>query len=328
MSIFTNPNSPVLPGQLNGTGNYNATYIDEFNGIVEEVIKRKCYGMKLAQPRTVKGAQVITKRSSGLSVIQTLGRGEAPDGTVHQFGKNSVTVDTPLITRELVWDLDEFQSDFNVREQLAKSQGEAHARKFDQTYFIQGLKAAKATTSKYGTDNFSGASQVTIAAGSKEDPAALMAAVSKLMTKMMEKDVIPQDDDVALYMPPAQYAALMNSDLVINGEFVTSSGTRLEGVPIFKAYGIPCFVTTNAPFGKNVVGHELSNAANSNAYDGDFTKDLILALSPKAVFAGQSIPLQSKVWYSDAHKSNIVDTWAAYGMTTDRVEYSGLISIE
>lgn len=329
MSIFVpTPTNTVLPHQLNGAGAWNATMIDQFNGIVEDTLKRRSYVMKFAKPKTVKGAQTISKRSSGISQLQVMTRGDAPAGTDHDFGLNKVTVDTKILAREVLWDLDEIQADFDVRAALARGQGEAHARKLDEVYFIAGLKAAKATASPYGTPGFSGGSQEVITSAEAQDPAALMLAISDLLTKMQEKDVVPQQDGVCLYMRPAQFNLLMQHEQVINGEYVTADGTKLSGIPMFKAYGVPCFITNNAPFGKNVTAHELSNADNSNFYNGDFTKDLILAVSDRAVFMGQSMPITSRVWFSDPHHAHVVDTWAAYGMNTDRTEFAGVISVE
>ena len=329
MSLFVpSPTTVILPGQNNGTGAYNANYIDEFNGMVEQVIKRNCLSTKIANVRTVRGAQTIRKRSSGQSTIQKVTRGEAPSGTSHNFGQRRVTVDTVILTREAEFILEEVQNDFDARSELAQAQGEAHARKFDQAYFIQGLKAGLATSSPYGTDGFQGGTQVTLSAsGDATDPSKLYTGICSLFTGMANKDVVPQRDDVALYMGPDQFYTLLQAEQIVNGEYVTSNGTSLGNMPIFKAFGCPVFMTTNIPFGKSITGHELSNTDNSNAYDGDFTKVKVLAMSPKAVFAGQSLPIQSKIWYSDEFLSHFVDSWASYGMTTDRTEYAGVIQI-
>ena len=71
----------------------------------------------------------------------------------------------------------------------------------------------------------------------------------------------------------------------------------------------------------------MSNAGNSNAYDVDATeaKTVALLLMPKALLAGETIPLTSKVYYSDVELQWFIDSYLAFGVTPNRAEMAGII---
>jgi hypothetical protein len=77
--------------------------------------------------------------------------------------------------------------------------------------------------------------------------------------------------------------------------------------------------------GSNIASHELSNARNSNAYNGDFTKHVATAFAPRSLLAGETIPLQSKIFFSDVRKLWFIDAWTAFGVTPNRAEFAANI---
>jgi hypothetical protein len=204
------------------------------------------------------------------------------------------------------------------------------AKFIDQSYFIQAAKAALTTNSPYSSTagnpaGFKGGSLVTLAAsGDATDPAKLYAAIRDLFVVMEGKDVVPMEDDIMVAFKPQQFYALQDAEQIVNGTYVTSDGNSLSNIPIFKAFGCPVVSTNNLP-STVISGHHLSNAANSNAYDGDFTKLVGLAFSPKALLAGETIPLEHDLWWNKEYKSWFIDSHTAYGVTVDRTEYAGAI---
>jgi hypothetical protein len=140
---------------------------------------------------------------------------------------------------------------------------------------------------------------------------------------MEEKDVVPREDDIMLAFRPAEFYALQEADQIVNGEYLTSDGNKITAM-IFKAYGCPVVSSNNVP-NSLIAGHLLSNAANGNAYDGDFTKLVGLAFSARALLAGETIPLTSDVFYDKQYKSWFVDSHLAYAVGPNRAEYAGSI---
>ena len=201
---------------------------------------------------------------------------------------------------------------------------------YDETFFIQAAKAAMATDSPYGTavqmPGHSGGNVVKLtAANDYKDPAKMYAAIASLVEKFLEHDVRPNEEDFILVVPPAAFTALMQAEYISNGEYVTSAGDTLNTKYMFHAFGVPVVTSNNAVFGKTITEHLLSNDSNGNAYDGDFKNVIAQMFSPRALLAGSTIPLTSKIFFDDLSKLWFIDSWLAFGVTVNRPEYAGAI---
>jgi hypothetical protein len=62
-----------------------------------------------------------------------------------------------------------------------------------------------------------------------------------------------------------------------------------------------------------------------SAYDGDFSKVVAAAFSPRALLAGETIPLTTDVFWDKITKQWFVDAHLSYGVTPNRAEFSGVI---
>lgn len=337
MALFVDPGAVVPeaqithPGQFNSTGDINAAAVTEYGQVVQHTIKRKSRLAPYVNMKPVRGTNRIGSYGFGDSVVGKVVPGEAPTASKNDVGRNTLVIDTLVYTRHFLPLLETFQTSYDARVELGVEDGEAMARFTDQAFFIQAAKAALDANSRYGAgtagkpSGFKGGStQVLSAAGDVNDPAKMYKAISDLFVKMEDKDVVPGEDDVMLAMQPSTFYALLDAEQIINGNYVTSRGTVIEGAMIFKAFGCPVIKTKNIP-NSNVTGHLLSTANNSNAYDGDFSKLVALAFSPKALLAGETIPLTHDLYYDKIFKSWIVDSHAAFGVTADRSEYAGAI---
>jgi len=74
-------------------------------------------------------------------------------------------------------------------------------------------------------------------------------------------------------------------------------------------------MTNRLPDGAAIT-HKLSNAANSNAYDMTAAEARIsaLILHPKALLAGETIPLESDVFFDKVERSWFIDSFLAFGV--------------
>ena len=331
MALFTN--SPVRPNQQNQAGPIDALTITEFTGIVEGTLARTSKLDPFIQRRRVMGTNSLTNYAVGETQLQTLTPGVAPDGTPVSFSKLALTIDTVVLARNIFPLLETFQNSFDVRKQVGQEQGKKIGKFTDQAFMIAGIKVARLTQSPYSNiagdkpEGHEGGHIETLgAAGDALDPAALYTAIADALVKMEEKDVSPQTEDVMLIVRPAQFYVLQQAEQIINGEYLTSDGNKLTGVPVFKAWGIPVISSNNLP-NTNIVGHPLSNANNSNGYDVDATKVVGLLISPRALLAGETIPLTSKVFFDDLSKQWFVDSWLSFGVTGNRAEFAAVIQI-
>lgn len=325
------PTVPVLPNQINQSGDTNALILEQFTGDVEHTMQSNSMLDKFFPRRTVKGTNTLTKKAIGRTKLQKLKRGDAPDGTQVDFSKASVTVDTMLLSRHSIWVLDDIFTDIDTRKEIAIEQGMEIAEFVDQTISISAAKAAAKTQSQYFANgktpegHFPATQVVLASAGDENDPAKLYAAIGKLFSTMEEtKKVKPQRDGIVLIVRPTVFYTLQQAEQIVNGEYLTSDGNKLSGIPIFKAWGVPVISSENLPNGV-VTGHLLSNDDNGNFYDGDFTDLVAVAVAPKALMIAEALPLQSSVWWSDASKCWFVDSWMSFAVGFDNVAFAGRI---
>lgn len=322
----------VRPGQANQAGSISALHLEEFTGVVESTIERKSALKGWIPVRPVKGTSTITNFAVGESTLQKATPGQPIDGTGTDFAKRTLTVDTVILARAVLPLLETFQTSYDSRKEIGMEHGKKIAKFHDQSFFIQAIKAALLTDSAYRgagaagkpAGHFGGSQQTLGAAGDSLDPAKLYAAIANLFVKLEEKDVDPRTDDVMIAVRPAEFYTLLQNEQLIDGTYKTSEGTSIQA-HLLKAYGVPVISSTNFPGGSNITGHLLSNAGNSNAYDGDFTKVVAAAFSPRALLAGETIPLTTDVFWDKVTKQWFVDAHLSYGVTPNRAEFAGVI---
>lgn len=325
----------TLPNQENQQGDERALVIEQYTGIVEGTVERLSIMQNIVPVRTIRGTDTFTNRAVGKSQLQKITRGEAPRGTSSDFGRNAVTVDTTVIARESFAMLDVFLTNIDVRQEVGREQGKELAKFWDETFSIQAIKAALLADSTFrGTGaagrpagHFGGSQFTMDAALDLTDPALLYEAIGELFVRMKNKDVNPRMDDVILVVRPEEFFTLSQSELLINQDYVTSTGNQINGAHILKAYGVPIFEHNSVPLMREVTGHLCSNAGNGNAYDGDFSDVAVLAMSPRSIMAGEAIPLTTAVWWDEKDKSHYVDSYLSFAVGPNRAEYAGVVRI-
>lgn len=300
--------------------------------MVEGTIARQSAVANWVPKRTVKGTSTIANYAIGESTLQKLTPGVTPDGIPTDFSRTTVTVDTVVLARATLPTLDVFQTVFDARSEIGKEHGKKIAKFDDQAFFIQAAKTAARANSAYAAGGagkpagHQGGNAVSMAAANDEtDPVKLYKKISAWLTAFRQKDIEPSAEDMAIFMRPEVYEVLLNNEYLINSEYVTAAGNKVQNGLVLKTFGVPVIMSNNVP-NSNVTGHFLSNAGNSNAYDGDFSKLLAVCFSPRALLAGETIPLQTKVFYDDISKVWFVDAWEAFAVGPNRAEYAGSLS--
>lgn len=317
------------PGQHNGTGAIDALHIEEITGEVQGTLERMSLLAPRVQLRPLRGTSTLTTHAVGKSSLGKIVVGQGIQATGQtSWGKTSVSVDTTIICREHLPLLEELQTSYAARAEIGQEQGKEHAKGFDQAFFIQAMKAGASTANTYGLSagkGHLGATQSTFAnALDVNDPALIYSQIVDLITRMREKDVDPISDGTILGVSHATMALLSMNEMLINSEFVTSDGTRIPQM-VLKAHGLPIIPSNNFLGGQTVTGHLLSTAENGNAYDGDFTKVVGVAFSPKALLAAETIPLSTDVFFDKMDKVWYIDSWRAFGVAPRDVVHAGLL---
>ena len=310
-----------------------ALVIEEFTGMVEGTINRKSILADHIPVRQVKGTATFTNHAVGKSTLQKVVPGVALDGIKSDFSKNQVTVDTTIAAREFFPILDVFQTQMDTRREVATEQGKEIAKFKDQAFLIQAIKAARLAESAYSAGaagkpaGHSGGSRTTVATlADAQDPAKLYAALTDTLVKMEQKDVDPRSDDVVIVVRPQFYNTLIQAEQLVNTQYVTAAGNKVNDGWVLKTAGVPVFSSNNLP-NSNIAGHFLSNAFNSNAYDGDFSKTVAAIFSPRAVMAGETIPVTSDVFFDKLMLAWCVHSYLAFAVGPNRAEYAAEVAI-
>jgi len=319
----------TLPGQTGATGSKFAQHIAEYTGVVEQTIKRYSQIEGFVPVRPVKGTSIFQNFAVGESTLQKVVPGAKPDGTVNKFGKKSLSIDTIVLARSVFPLLETWQTSYDSRKEVGQEHGKKIGKFYDQSFYIQAIKAAQLATTAYaGQDaasGYTGGTQVTFTGANDHlDPALLYSRLADLFTGMRLKDVDPAKDDVMVVVKPAEFTTLQQNDQLINREYITSEGVSINA-HILKAWGCPVFDSNDFPGGSVIASHLLSNSDNSNAYDGDFTKVVAVAFSPRALMAGSTIPLTTKMHWSDEYLQWFVDAYLSYAVGPNRAEFAGVV---
>lgn len=304
--------------------NPTALHVEEYTGVVEGTIARKSIMNGYIPVRPVRGTSTISGFRVGESSLSKLVPGTEPDGTVIQASKVKLTVDTVVIARNITPMIDDFQNSYDARAQVGLEHGKKIAKFYDQSFLIQAIKSAQISDmSGYPKGWQPGTVRKFASAGQEKDPAALEDIFGNLFSDMEAKDVDPIADDLVIVAKPWVYYTLLKNDRLVDRSFVTSDGTTIKTKEI-EAFGVPIWRTNNLP-DTAVAGHFLSNEGNGNAYDGDFSGTVAVAFSPRALLAGETIPLTTSVFFDERLKSWFIDAYLSFGVTPNNPAFAGLI---
>lgn len=347
-------NSQVRSGHQGGidTGEVNPLYKDQYAGEVEHRFIKDSIMRQFFKFKSVRGTDTLTNDRIGSTALQKVARGIRPGDSAPTFDNISVKVDTIVLARTNQFLLDDFLSHIDVRKEVGIEHGKTIGKFFDESFVVQGIKAAQITNKDpagnlsggwadaYGADltsiptqkirtapeGFQGGSVVVLdAAGDENDPNLLEASIRRLCQTIEEKDV--DLNDAVLLMRPAEYYTLVENDKLIASIFSAANGDYAEGV-VMKVNGVRVLKTNRFPKAADVgQQHFLSNAGNGNAYNVN-KEDVackVLLLMPKALLAGETIPLTSDVYYDKKELQWFIDSYLAYGVTPNRAEAAGAV---
>jgi hypothetical protein len=344
-------NNQVRDGHQGGvdSGNINPLYIEQYGGEVEHRFLKDSFMRQFFKFKSVRGTDTITNDRIGHTQLQKVQRGIRPEDHSPTFDNISVKVDTIVLARTNQFLLDDFLEHIDTRKEVGVEHGKEIGKFFDESFIVQAIKAAQITNQdpeqeqfggwaapvqsgvgpsapytpivRTAPEGFQGGTVVMLGAiGDELDPDALEFAIQDMCQAVEEKDV--DIADAVILMRPAQYYALLKNDKLLSRDFSTSNGDYAAGM-VLRANGVRIQVTNRFPKDADVgQTHFLSNAGNGNAYDvtqADVDCKVLL-LMPKALLAGETIPLTSKVYYSDIELQWFIDSYLAYGVTPNRAE--------
>lgn len=196
----------------------------------------------------------------------------------------------------------------------------------DAAAVVTATRTLAETRTRTAPEGFQGATAVILNSADDEiDAVALELAIQDVCQGVEEKDV--DIESAVILLRPAQYYTLLRNSLLLDKDFSTANGDYAKG-QVLMSNGVRIQKTNRFPKAADVgQTHYLSNAGNGNAYDVtqvDVNAVAVL-LMPKALLAGETIPLTSKVYYVDQEFQWFIDSYLSFGVTPNRAEMAAAI---
>jgi hypothetical protein len=309
-------------------------HIDQYGGAVDGQFAKSSIMREFFDVNNITGTDTMINDRVGRTVLQKLNGGQRTEATKTNFGKVSVTVDTVIIARDQRTMLNEFQTRINARVKLGQDHGKEMAKFFDEAFMIMGIHGAgysataglqtgtAAPTGIGGTslNGAFGAGKVFKMASANDelDAAELYAAIKAIILKMKGEEI--DAADLVIFVNADQHEVLVQNDFLIDKDLSDGNGDRaanmikvMMGVRIVETQRIPSVVNST---------HHLGAGYNVSANDA---KCVALVLHPSSLLVGETIPLQSKVWFNDEEKMWFIDSWIAFGVAVDRADVCGAV---
>jgi len=313
----------------NDTGTVMPLHIEEYGGEVETQFVKSSFMRQYVKIKPVRGTDTVTNDRMGKTQLQKVAPGVRPESHAPEFDNISVKVDTIVLARSNTHLLDDFQAHYDVRAELGQDHGKEIGKFFDESFIIMAIKAAMVT---YGSapgdqpapEGFQDGTVVTLGlAGDELDPDKLQRSIEDVCQGIEEKDV--DLDGAVLLVRPAQYYALLRNDKLVSTDYSQGNGNYAKGM-VLRSNGIHIVKTNRIP-ANDITDHFLSNPGNGAAYDvsGSEADAVAIVMLPKALLAGETIPLTSKVYYHEVELQWFVDSYLAYGVVPNRAEHAGVV---
>jgi hypothetical protein len=299
--------------------------LDEYGGEVESQFTKDSIMRQFVNVRAVRGTDTITNNRVGRTQLQAITPGVRPPAKNTAFGKVSLTVDTVVLARDNRSMLNEFQTHFDARMELAKDHGKEIAKFFDEAFLIQCIKGShQAAPSGLNGSIGAGKAVELLAGGDDLDPDKLADAIGDVIIQMEDEDI--SVDELVVFVGPTHYDVLYNNDKLMSRDFAAGNGDYAKGI-IYEIKGARIVKTARIPDAA-ITGHYLSNANNGNAYDmtAEEADAVAVIMHPKSLLAGETIPLTSDIWFNREEKQWFIDSFLSFAVTVNRPDVCGTVN--
>jgi len=308
----------------------NSEMIEEYSGAVDSQFTKSSIIRRFVTIDHLSGTDTKIKRRVGRTQIKKVTAGVRPDAAATNFGRTAVTVDSISLARDNRDLLNEFQTDFNARNELGKDHGKELGKLFDQAHLIAGVRGAAQTVaptaaggSSYNGAFGAGSTSTLAVSGDEQDPEKFYTAIAAQITQMQEQDI--DTDECVVFVRPTYEDVLLNNDKLVSRDFSMANGDYADGT-IKTIKGVPIQKTTRL-VNQVITDHVMSDAKNGNFYNvgAAEARTKALILHPKALFAAETIPLTSKVYYDDKELQWFIDSYLAFGVNFDRADCAAAV---
>ena len=302
----------------------SAEMIEQYGGAVDSQFAKTSMMRRIVPVTSVLNTDTSIVRRVGRTELKALVDGVRPPAAKTEFGRASVTVDTVVIARDNRSMLNDFQTDFNARAELGRDHGKELGKFFDEAFIIQGIKGAR-LSAPANLNGAIGAGKVETldAAGDELDPDLLYQKIARVIVRMQEEDI--DTDECVILVRPTQHEVLLNNDKLVSRDFSASNGDYALG-KVMTMMGSAILPTARIPQAA-ITNHKLSNTNNSNAYNLTAAEANVAAviIHPHSLLAGETIPLQSDVFFDRVERQWFIDSFYAFGVSNRRPDVCGVV---
>lgn len=338
------------------SGYVNPLYVEEYSGAVEHRILKKSFMKQFVPIKNITGTDTLSNDQIGHTSLQKVTRGVRPTDSGTTFDSVSIKVDTMVLARTNQHKMEDFFGRFSVRQEVGIEHGDTIGKFVDEAFLNQAIKAAQVGVLPHGqttvvggwTDaykmndapvgtvptitqrsapvGFNGGNVVILEQAGDEGVAVDFDLAIRRLTQMMEEKDVDIESGVLL-LRPAQYNTLLDNDKLVDRDFSDANGDFAKG-KVLLSNNLRLMKTNRFPAQADVgQTHFLSNAGNGNAYDvnqQDVNCMAVLML-PKALLAGETIPLTSDVYYVKQELQWFIDSYLMFAVTPGRLEFAAAL---
>jgi hypothetical protein len=323
-----------------GTGDPTALFLKLGINEMLSAFARNCIFKDWVRTRTITKGKSAAFPISGRAVgryhtpgTPILGEGNGPSDNAEEI----INLDALIIADEVINDIDEAMSYFDVRQDRTTELGRALARDWDARAARVIHAAAKTTTPQLAkainADRIGQTAVLSSGAGgyvlankqAKGDE--LISVIGSLKVNMKKKDV--PTDNLVLVCPPDEYDFLNESSKATNRDFTSGNNGGIDDGRVLRIKGIPVYESNH------VTQAAYTNVAGSDrnaAYQQDLTKcrgllfhrDAIGVLTLKAPQLEMTAPSGD---FFKMYQATLLLAKMAIGMSKLRPECAAVIEI-
>lgn len=316
------------PGQANLTGDAYALMIEKFNGEVTFAMQMASVTDGQFDWTPLVGTDTLSNAAMGDPTIVSLEAGKSPAASKIEVGDQMLQVRKAIISRVAIGLLDDIQDRLSVKARTPARQGLVLAKLTDRVLLLKGVHAAIATTPHSSMTGWDAGLDVMLAAADDElDGAKLEVAFRQMAVTKLEQE--NEMNMGRLYMSPTTNNYLLDADKLTNSLY--SSGTDVARMSLKTVADLPIIPTARLP--KTAVAETDAIAGSIPVLFGsdyDITAVDIntvgLYLQRDALMIAQALPIQSEIWWDQATKTYVLDTYTAFAAGVNDPRYAARVS--
>jgi hypothetical protein len=290
MSNYT----PSRLGQVNGSGNTDALFLNVFAGEVMTAFDVSNVMLARNTVRTIPNGRSAQFPASGLADAYDHTPGVRLTGRAISHAERIITIDGLLVSDVSIASIDEAMNHYDVRSIYTVEVGRALSRRMDRNLLQIGCLAARATTT---IDGLPGGTQVNGGANLPTNTSGALRDSLFTASQTLDEKNVPEEGRFCV-IRPAQYYRLVLDAVVPNRDYSGAPGADVRTGKVWEVSGIEIVKSNNLPSTNITTGN--------TKYQGNFTNTFGLVMHPAAVGTLKLLDLQVEGAYQVETQATLI----------------------